>query len=98
MKLRFTVRAREDFREIASYIARESTSYVAGEQFTRKLQRKCQEIAALPLKIGTPCDVLQPGLRSYAFGNYCILFCYVDDAMEVIRIIESHRNIPGIFT
>jgi hypothetical protein len=36
-------------------------------------------------------------LRSHPYKNYVIFFRYVGDVLEVIHIIEGHRDIAALF-
>ena len=40
---------------------------------------------------------LRPGLRSHAHKSYVIFFRYEGDVLEIMRVIESHRDIPPLF-
>lgn len=33
------------------------------------------------------------GLRSRAYGNYLILFRYSGETLQIVRILEAHRDI-----
>ena len=37
------------------------------------------------------------GLRSIRHGNYVILFRYSGPFVEIVSIIEGHRDIEGLF-
>lgn len=41
---------------------------------------------------------LAPNLRSIAFENYLIFFQYTRDRLEVVNIIEGHRDVPQYFS
>lgn len=51
----------------------------------------------LPGTIGRPRAELRPDLRSFAFKGYLILFSYTADAVVIVNIIESHRDIGAQF-
>lgn len=97
MMLIITPRAEMDLEQISRYIARESGSGLVAYEFAEKLRQKCEHLASLPFKIGTPRDDLRKGLRSYAFGNYALYYQFTAEAMEVVAILESHRDVDALF-
>jgi plasmid stabilization system protein ParE len=48
--------------------------------------------------MGRPRPELRPDLRSFAFRGYIILFRYAGDTMEIVNIIEGHRDIDDFFS
>lgn len=36
-------------------------------------------------------------IRSVAVGNYIVLYVPSADAIDVIRVLEGHRDIPAVF-
>jgi len=94
----FSKRARRDFIEIQAYIARESGSVAVAEGFVRRLRLKCRNLASLPGMLGRPRDELGTGIRSFAYGNYLILFRYAGDRFEVVNVFEGHRDIDTYFS
>lgn len=89
--------ARADLIDILGYIARESGSATAAVKFTAAVRRKCRQLAELPGMMGRARPELHPDLRSFALGNYVIFFRYADDRLEVVNILERHRDIDGHF-
>ena len=37
-------------------------------------------------------------LRSFVDGNYLIFLRYVGDTLEVVNVIEGHRDLPAMFS
>ncbi|GJQ57407.1 MAG: hypothetical protein SCALA701_02080 [Candidatus Scalindua sp.] len=37
------------------------------------------------------------GLRSFVYGNYVIFFMYNNDYLDIVTIIEGHRDIETMF-
>lgn len=93
MKLIFLDSAKEDLQDITEYIAASSGNVRTGQQFAQKLVTKCKHIASLPFKMGNCRNDLRPGLRSYAMGNYLILFHCIQNE----NIIEGHRDVDAMF-
>jgi toxin ParE1/3/4 len=48
--------------------------------------------------LGRARPELRHDVRSAAFKNYVIFFRYLEDAVEIIHIIEGHRDLGAIFT
>jgi toxin ParE1/3/4 len=47
--------------------------------------------------MGRPRPELRPDLRSFAFKGYVILLRYEGDWLEIVNIIEGHRDIDARF-
>lgn len=96
-RLRFSAAAKDDFASIAEYIAEGSGSRVVAERFVGELRQHCRELAAAPIIMGRPRPQLRPDLRSTPFGNYVIFFRYLGDVLEIVNVLESHRDIDAFF-
>jgi toxin ParE1/3/4 len=88
-RLIFTHAAHANLIEIANYIE--------GSSGSPALVERCEHLAELPGVLGRPRPELLPDLRSTPHGNYVIFFRYVDDALEVVNILEGHRDIAAFF-
>ena len=40
---------------------------------------------------------LAPDLRSHPYKAYVIFFRYVGDVLEIVNVIEGHRDFPALF-
>ena len=96
-RLVFTHAARTNLIEIADYIENASGSPATAERFTDALVARCEHLAELPGTLGRPRAELLPDLRSMPHGNYVIFFRYVDDRLEVVNILERHRDLATHF-
>ena len=96
-QLRYLEQARDDLIQIKRYIARESGSNAVALRYTEKLRQQCRELAELPGTMGRARPELMVGLRSIPHGNYVILFRYSGADLEIVSIIEGHRDIEGLF-
>ena len=55
-------------------------------------------MARLPGNLGRPRPELRHDLRSAPFNGYVIFFRYLDDdVLEIVHIIEGHRDVAAIF-
>ena len=90
--------ARRDLVDILRYIGRESGSPETARRFTTSLREQCTRLASLPGELGTPRPELRQDIRSFPHRNYVIFFRYTADRLEVVTIMEGHRDIPGWFS
>lgn len=96
-RLRFTAAARDDLTEIALYVAELSGSRSVAIAFRKQLRLRCERLASLPGTMGHDRGELAPGLRSSVFKSYVIFYRYIDDVMEVVNILEGHRDIDAFY-
>ena len=96
-QLRYLEQARRDLLVIKRYIQNESGSRNVALQFTDKLREQCRKLAELPGTLGRARPELMPDVRSFAYGNYVILFRYNASVVDIISIIEGHRDIEEWF-
>jgi plasmid stabilization system protein ParE len=89
----FLASVRADLVAIQTCIARESGSRSVASSFTSRLRQRCHQLAALPALIGRARPELGPGIRSSGFKGYVVFFPYRDDQLEVVNILEGHRDI-----
>ena len=96
-RLRFSAAANDDLNSIAEYIADRSGSRIVAERFAGELRQKCSDIAASPIQMGRPRPDLRPDLRSHPHGNYLIFFRYIGDVLEVVNVLEGHRDVAAFY-
>jgi toxin ParE1/3/4 len=96
-ELRYTLAARRDIKSITAYIAKTSANQKVAYNFVRQLRAKCQKLATLPGTLGRPRPELRPDIRSFVFRSYIIFFRYKKEALEVVNILEGHRDIESYF-
>jgi plasmid stabilization system protein ParE len=77
--------------------AEQSGSRTIAERFASELRRKCAALADAPIRMGRARNELRPGLRSCPYKSYVIFFRYVADALEVVNVIEGHRDVAALF-
>jgi toxin ParE1/3/4 len=96
-QLVYMASARRDLANILDYITRTSGSLAIGQQFVDRLRQQCRKLASLPGTLGRLRPELRPDIRSFAFGNYVIFFRYEGDTVEVVNVLEGHRDIDAYF-
>ena len=92
-RLRYLPAAQRDLLDILTFVARQSGSLALAQDFVARLRRQCRHLAHLPGTLGRARPELRPDIRSFPFGNYVIFFRYLDDAFEVVNILEGHKDI-----
>lgn len=96
--LRYLEQAKNDLLQIKRYLARESGSNEIALRYIEKLRQQCRKLAALPGKVGRARPELAEGIRSIPYGSYVILFRYNGPYLEIVSIIEGHRDIEEFFS
>jgi toxin ParE1/3/4 len=96
-RLRYSAAARSDLVDIYRYIRGKSGSGAVALRFAQRLRRKCEELAAAPIVMGRSRPELRPDLRSHPYEAYVIFFRYVGDVLEVVNVLEGHRDVVAFF-
>ena len=96
-KLYYLDQAKDDLIQIKRYIAKESGSQKLALEYTRKIRKQCRKLTGLPGEMGRLRPELREDIRSFPYGNYVIFFRYVGNSLEVVTIIEGHRDIEALF-
>lgn len=96
-RLSYSLAARDDLGQIYRYIRRQSGSGETARRFVHDLRQKCDALASAPIVMGRPRTELRPDLRSHPYKSYVIFFRYVADVLEIVNVIEGHRDIPALF-
>jgi toxin ParE1/3/4 len=47
--------------------------------------------------MGRPRPELRPDVRSFPSGHYIIFFRYLGEILEVIKVLEGHRDVQAFF-
>lgn len=95
--LRFSDQARDDLSSIGAYLKEASGSARIADGLVEQLVVRCENLAALPGTLGRDRSELKAHMRSVAHGNYVIFFRYFDDTLEVVAVLEGHRDIVSYF-
>jgi toxin ParE1/3/4 len=85
--------ARRDLLEIAQHITREAADVRIGEGFAGLIRQQCRKLASLPGTLGRRRPELHPEIRSFAYKGYIIFFRYRAGDLQVINVLEGHRDI-----
>ncbi|MBO3759549.1 type II toxin-antitoxin system RelE/ParE family toxin [Ciceribacter sp. L1K22] len=96
-RLRYLESAKADLLNIMTYIASQSGDVALARSFVDRLRARCRNLASLPGELGRPRPELRTDVRSFAYRGYVIFFRYVDDVLEVVAVLEGHRDIDNHF-
>jgi toxin ParE1/3/4 len=96
-RLRYTDAAQADLRSIARYVAMASQSRATAASFITRLRAHCTKLAALPGTLGQARPELHPEVRSTPFRGYVIFFRYCGSTLEIVNVLEGHRDILAHF-
>ena len=95
-RLIYLAAAERDLVSILEYITRESGSLAIGRGFTDQLQAHCAKLASLPGTLGRARPELRADIRSSVYKGYVVFFRYREDALEVVDILEGHRDVETL--
>lgn len=86
--------AAADILDIWDYIAEDSLDQA--DRWVDKLDEQFRLIATQPL-MGRARHELAADLRSFPFGRYVIFYAPVADAIDVVRVLHSARDVDAVF-
>ena len=86
-----------DFASILEYITHQSGSRATARRFVDRLVGQCRKMASLPGTLGRPRPELLADIRSFPFQGYIIFFRHVVETLEIVNVLEGHRDIDAHF-
>lgn len=97
MSYRLSSQAEAQLDDIWLYIARESGSIDTAIRFVQTISDRLRLLAKQP-RMGRRRPDLSPELRSFAAGDYIILYSIEDDDVVLIHhVLHSSRDIESFF-
>lgn len=96
-RVRLPASARDDLEAIGDYVELASGSRQIAARVVRELNAYCRRLGDLPGTLGRARPDLQPDSRTAPHKNYMIFFRHVGDLVEIVNVIEDHRNIEALF-
>lgn len=93
-QLRVSPDARGDLADIWWFIAQNHEP--AANKIIITITKKFDELLASPGMVRERNEILL-GLRSFSVGKYLILYRYIEDGIEVVRVVHGARDIEGLF-
>ena len=84
-----------DLAEIWRYYAEVARPQTA-DGVIRNIDKVCRLLEDYPLA-GRARDDVRPGLRSIAARPHVVFYRVIDDAAEIVRILDGRRDVEEIF-
>ena len=81
--------ARDDLVELVETIAKDSP--LAARRMRDRIVERFASVAEQP-GLGSPHDILRPGLRGNLVGPYWIFYVGVADGVRIVRILHGRRD------
>ncbi len=92
-RVRYTSAAWADLTAIMEYIA--ADNFTAADRWVEKIEQRCQRLAHNP-EMGQLCPELGDNMRSVSVGRYVIFHRFINDTIEIVRIIPGDKNITRL--
>ncbi len=83
-----------DLEAISDYYAKNGVE--AGERLLDKFNKKCRYLTQFP-SIGRSYAHLQAGMRGLLVDNYIIFYQFLDDGIEILRVVRGDRDLESLF-
>lgn len=96
MQHRVSPQAQSDIDEIAYYVFVESGNVETAERLIDSLIRRFVLLAEYPHAGRRRDEDLRPGLRTFAVGEYVIVYRLDGDSVLVLRVLRGSRDIEAI--
>ena len=97
MAYRLAPRAATDLEEIWTYVARGSGNPDTACRLIASINDRILLIGSHPYAGRSRSDDLGPGRRSFAVGEYVIVYSVRERDVLVLRIIHGRRNLAALF-
>ena len=89
MKLVWAHRARQDLKEIGSFIAHDKPG--AARSWVERLRARARDAARIPSAGRVVPEFARQDVRELLLGNYRIVYCVGEAAVTVLCVFEGHR-------
>jgi toxin ParE1/3/4 len=93
MAPRLAPQARAELSNIWAYIAKEAGNVAAADSVIDAITERFL-LSQYP-RIGRARDDLRSGLRSFAVGQYVIVYAIEDEDMEILHVFHVRQDIEG---
>jgi toxin ParE1/3/4 len=94
MAHRLAPQARADLGTIWNYIVKESGNVAAADGVIDAITERFYLLSQYP-HMGRLRDDLRPGLRSFAVGEYVIVYTIEDENVEILFVFRGRQDIEG---
>lgn len=93
MKLLFTPRAKQDFREILDYIAQSRP--LTASRVASRIREQCGKLRKFP-EIGQQRPEYAGNYRSFTIQRWVVFYRVANDVVEIHRILDGVRDIDQL--
>jgi toxin ParE1/3/4 len=94
MAHRLAPQAQADLSTIWNYIVKESGNVAAADGVVDAIAERFYLLSQYP-RMGRLRDDLRPGLRSFAVGEYVIVYTIEDENVEILYVFHGRQDIEG---
>jgi toxin ParE1/3/4 len=94
MAHRLAPQARLELSSIWNYIVTESGNLAAADGVIDAITARFYLLSQYP-RMGRARDDLRPGLRSFAVGQYVIVYTIEDEDVEILHVFHGRQDIEG---
>ena len=96
MPHRVAPQAESDLDDIFDYVARESGGTEIADRLIDSITGRFLLLARHPHIGRSRDDELRPGLRSFAVGEYVIIYRVQNSDVLILRVLQGRRDIAGL--
>jgi toxin ParE1/3/4 len=96
MAHRVTPHAETDLDDIWLYVARDSGSIEVASRLIDSITQRFLFLADFPHAGRTRDDVFGTGTRSFAVGEYVIVYCVVGSDVFILRVVHGRRDLEDL--
>jgi toxin ParE1/3/4 len=87
--------ASQDLDAISDYFV--ARNIEAGENLFKEFTRKCTNLVLFP-SLGRSYAHIRPGMRGIPLEGYIIFYQFVDDGVEVLRVVGGRQDLEELFS
>ena len=92
-QLRVTDEARADLTENWLYVAQDNED--AANALTDRIVKTFEQLLIVP-GMGRERNDIAPGLRSFPVGRYLIFYRFIDEGLEIVRVLHGARDLESL--
>jgi toxin ParE1/3/4 len=97
MAHRIAPRAETDLDDIWLYVARHSGSIEIANRLIDTITERFLVLGSFPLLGRSRDDDFGPGYRSFAVGEYVIVYCLEGENVLILRVVHGRRDLETLF-
>jgi toxin ParE1/3/4 len=98
MAHRLAPQAVEDLDSIWFYLATESANIDAANRLIDSLTRRFLLLAQHPYMGRVRDEDFGPGSRSFAVGEYVVIYRVLQPNVLILRVVHGHRDLANLFS